>query len=96
MNKKTIKEFVFNSKKYKGIKIVLLILFLLVINSLSKQASSESFLSMLIIPVLFLFSIVTLLKIVWYNKTENVKNDKKDIILFIGIVILLVYSILFF
>lgn len=72
MTKENVIEFLFNNKKYKVEKLLIIILFWLAVLYLS--AVFELSLTVLFVPLLTLSLVISIIKIMWYNKKKNIKT----------------------
>ncbi|RBP84917.1 hypothetical protein DFO70_1504 [Cytobacillus firmus] len=88
--RENIKEFMFNSKKYRVIKMIIFFIFLVIVN-ISRLYVDKYLLYLFFISVLIVLSFVMLLKLFWYERKKNVRTSVMDWILTISIVVLLVY-----
>ncbi len=82
MFKANVTEFIFNENTYRLEKFVLLLLFGFVVVYLSTLFRVSLF--VIFVPVLVLFLMTSVIKIMWYNKKENMKTRVID---WIGIIL---------
>ncbi|MFC3040806.1 hypothetical protein ACFOGI_11160 [Virgibacillus xinjiangensis] len=88
MIKEKVIEFLFNNKKYRVEKFVLLILFWPVVLYLSTAFRIS--LTDLFLPVLTLIVLLSIIQIAWYNKKKEIKTGVSD---WIGMIFCLIVLI---
>ncbi|MFD2044591.1 hypothetical protein ACFSTA_08460 [Ornithinibacillus salinisoli] len=94
INKKVI-EFLFNGQKYRVERFIFLIIFWLVVLYLTTAFRVS--LPVILVPVLMLALIMSVIKIMWYNKKQNIKTKVIDWIeLVLCLIVLIVVLFLFF
>ncbi|WP_026907410.1 hypothetical protein [Paucisalibacillus globulus] len=76
MTKKNVVEYLFNGEKYRVERFVFLIIFWLVVMYLS--IAFRFSLPVILVPVLMLALIISVIKIMWYNKKRNIKTSVID------------------
>ena len=89
--KDNIIEFLFNSKKYKKLKMSIHFIFLIIYSVVYFKADvSQIFLFFIV--VLLILLLFMLLQTFWYHPKKNVKTTIKDRVLICSTLVLLVYS----
>ncbi|WP_404451866.1 hypothetical protein LG329_16200 [Virgibacillus necropolis] len=81
MEKENVIEFLFNGKRFRGMKNVLLILFWVIaifLDNLLPESESSLIFKVLFVPVMSVLFILSLVKIKWYDKKKNIKTGVKE------------------
>lgn len=93
--KKNVMEFLFNGEKYRMERFFFLIIFWLVILFIS--VTFQVSLPVIFVPVLMFVLMISIIKIMWYNKKRNIRTKVIDWIeVILCLVVLLVALFLFF
>lgn len=88
LTRENVIEFLFSNKKFKVEKFLLIILFWLGVLYLS--AAFELSITILFVPLLTLFLVISIIKIMWYNKKRKIKTlviEKLEPILHILVIV---------
>jgi len=86
--KEKVIEFLFNEHKYRVVKFVLMIWFWLVVLYLATGYRVS--LTLLFALALMFLSVLSIIKIMWYNKKKDIETRVMD---WIGIVLMVLVSI---